>query len=589
MENLETTNESIEVLFGWYEEERILVNRKYQRKLVWILAEKQKFVDTILHLYPVPLFLLAEKESQTSSHYEIIDGMQRLEAIFSFLTGEYLIDNDKYSGYFDLSVMSGTKKLLDIGKISQKRPVLNAEVCRNFVRYRLPLSITKYEDSQVEEIFRRINSTGRQLSQQDLRQAGALGEFSNLVRKISCQIRRDSSDDVLNLSKMREISLSSYGLQYGIKLKDVFWVKQEIITADNMRLSRDEELVSYLLLYILLGKDIPPSANTLDVIYGLKDDKYLLINKLIQEIEKRSEKNIILQFMHVFDEVDKTLTLSNKTFSELLFNKRAHGKVRSFQVLFLAMYNLLASGKEIADYKQLIKKLDGIGKREFDRISDDIWKAEYRQSKIQAVQGIIQDCFVKSDSSDPAIDNWISKLENILSQSKIEQQLFDFKLGFFDIETNNQNYKCLSKVIKTLTAMVNEGKNKTGYVLVGIADNKSVADIFSKKYSQKTREFNGVYITGTDMEINLLYKSADEFFNKIKQAIEKEPVSENIVSAITRNMRLVNYYDKSVLVLKLGSVGSPVMYDNKYYERRGANLHELAIGEMSDLFERFRY
>ena len=68
MENLETTNESIEVLFGWYEEGRILVNRKYQRKLVWTLAEKQKFVDTILRLYPVPLFLLAEKESQTSNH-----------------------------------------------------------------------------------------------------------------------------------------------------------------------------------------------------------------------------------------------------------------------------------------------------------------------------------------------------------------------------------------------------------------------------------------------------------------------------------------------------------------------------------------
>ncbi len=588
MENLETTNESIEVLFSWYEDGKIFVNRKYQRKLVWTLSEKQKFIDTILHLYPVPLFLLAEKESQNNNHYEIIDGMQRLEAIFSFLTDEYVINNDKYSGYFDLSVMSGTKKLLDTGKITQKTPILNADICRNLVRYRLPLSITKYEDLQVEEIFRRINSTGRQLSQQDLRQAGALGDFSNLVRKISCQIRRDSSDDILNLSKMREISLSSYGLKYGIKLNEVFWVKQKIITAENMRLSRDEELVSYLLLYILLGKDIQPSANALDIIYGLKEDKSFLINKLIQEIEKRSERNIVIQFMHVFDELDKLLAFSEKTFSELLFKESAHGKVRSFQVLFLAFYNILSSGKDISDYNQLIKKLDGIGKKEFDKISDDVWNASYRETKIQAVRGIIQDCFKDSEVSDPAVDNWISNLENILSQSKIEQQLFDFKLGFYNIEDNTQNHKCLSKIIKTLTSMVNIGKNKIGYVLVGIADKKEDSDSFCKRNSVKARSFNDFYITGIDSEISKFYRNADDYFNQTKQFIENEPIDEKVKSYITRNMRLVNYYDKSVLVLKLESSSSPLMYNSKYYERRGANIHELEMNEMQDLFERFK-
>ncbi len=512
MESLETTNESVEVLFNLYENEKIQVNRKYQRKLVWTLKEKQKFIDTILHSYPVPLFLLAEKNGENCTYYEIIDGMQRLEALFSFLTDEYMLNSKGCSGYFDLSVMSSTKKLLDTNKIQQKKPSLDLELCRSLVRYRLPLSITKYEDSQVEEIFRCINSTGRQLSLQDLRQAGVISDFSNLVRKISCQIRRDFSSDLLDLSKMKEISLSSYGLKYGINLNEVFWVKQEIITADNMRLSRDEELVSYLLLYILLGKDISPSANTLDIVYGLKEDENCLIRKLVQEIEKRSEENIIIQFMRVFDEVDKTLSMSGKTFSELLFREKAHGKVRSFQVLFLAMYNILSAGKEIQDYAQLIKKLDGIGKREFDKISDDTWKAEYRQTKIQAVQGILQDCFVDSDSSDPAVDNWISKLENILSQSKIEQQLFDFKLGLHTLGNNKENEKCLPKIVKTLTAMVNNGKNKTGYVLVGIADNKDAATEFSKRFSVKAKEFNGIYITGVDSEIREFYKNHDDFF-----------------------------------------------------------------------------
>ncbi len=77
------------------------------------------------------------------------------------------------------------------------------------------------------------------------------------------------------------------------------------------------------------------------------------------------------------------------------------------------------------------------------------------------------------------------------------------------------------------------------------------------------------------------------FFNKVKQAIEHEPLEEKLISIITRNMRLVNYYDKSILVLSLESMNEPVMYDGKYYERRGSNIHEVKISEMQGLFSRF--
>lgn len=45
--------------FNEYLEDVYYVNRKYQRKLVWTLEEKQAFINTILHNYPVPLFLVA--------------------------------------------------------------------------------------------------------------------------------------------------------------------------------------------------------------------------------------------------------------------------------------------------------------------------------------------------------------------------------------------------------------------------------------------------------------------------------------------------------------------------------------------------
>ncbi|SED85750.1 DUF262 domain-containing protein [Bradyrhizobium erythrophlei] len=87
---------SIQTLYRLYCDGSLVVNRQYQRKLVWTLAEKQNLIDSVLKNYPLPLFLLAEKPPEHShSVYEIIDGMQRLNAIFSFVGRERLVNEVK--------------------------------------------------------------------------------------------------------------------------------------------------------------------------------------------------------------------------------------------------------------------------------------------------------------------------------------------------------------------------------------------------------------------------------------------------------------------------------------------------------------
>ena len=53
--------ETIETVYEWYKQNLFLVNRNYQRKLVWTIEEKISFIQTIMRGLPVPLFLLAKK------------------------------------------------------------------------------------------------------------------------------------------------------------------------------------------------------------------------------------------------------------------------------------------------------------------------------------------------------------------------------------------------------------------------------------------------------------------------------------------------------------------------------------------------
>lgn len=589
-EDLLVRNENIQHLFNWYCNEYFIVNRKYQRKLVWMLEEKQKFINSIMLNYPVPLILLA-KSTREKACYEIIDGMQRLEAVFSFIRGEFPINVDEEERYFDLETMAKTKELLDKGDISQKTPVIKREICSGIANYQLPISIVAFDENCIEDIFRRINATGRQLSDQDLRQAGAVGSFAELVRKLASDIRRDSSPtDILELSKMREISLSNKHLPYGINMFSTFWVQQGIITIPNMRVSRDEELIAYILTYILLKDKVPPSAKCLNLIYGYEEDDF---GSLASDIEDSIEKNGIDKlrktFMRVFDEVEKTFRVPEFLFNQLLFEDKARGMARSFQVIFLSYYELITSGKTINNHKELANKLKGLGKRHLSDISSNKWNANYRHEKVHAIKEIISDCFMDSQNVDPATDNWVSKMENLLMQSKIEQQQFDFKMGLHSLNEGAVfNVKCIKKIVKTLTAIANLGKSMKGYVIVGIADKESDSETFERLNISKAIKFNGFFITGIQNEISKRYKNMDEYFTKVKQFIEKEPIDEYTKSYILRKMRLVSYFDKIVLVFEIASGSEPLVYDDAFYERRGTSVEKVKAAGMASLFGRFR-
>lgn len=571
--NLTITGENIQRVYEWYYLGKFIINRKYQRKLVWTVEEKVNFIDSISRQYSVPLFLIVSIQEEKANYYEIIDGMQRLDAIFSFIQGEFELENNEYKGYFDLETMALTKQLMDEGKLIQKEPILPRSICTQIANYPLPFSVTEFDDEHVEEIFRRINASGRKLTKQDLRQAGATGIFSELVRKTSNRVRRDfSTSDVLELSQMRKISLSNHNLDYGIKLQEVFWVKQGIITIKNMRESMDEQMIGQLLAYMILGKDVTPSSHTLDVLYGAKKDKKNMMEKAEAQITQRGSGNIVNRFMEVMNEFEKIFDVANKNFSELVFNKKGSAKVRSFQILFLAIYLLMDEGKIISNYEKIVEKMNGLAERELGNVGTKEWNAKLRQEKIIAVKAIIEPAFSNAKKSVISHDN-IEKIENILVESSIEKQMFDLKIGLCNLTSDVQyNKECLSKIVKTLTAMANTKPTKKGYVLLGVADRKEHAEKYEKLYKKQARQYNNYYITGIQDEVKALKISLDTYWEKIRKQINEEPVNSYTKSYILRNMTPVTYYEKELILFEIEADSQALDYGKEYYERNGSSV-----------------
>lgn len=574
--NLNIRGEPIQSIYSEYKQGKYIVNRRYQRKLVWTLSEKQKFIDSLLKQYPVPLFLgVIFDHSSKGKCFEILDGMQRLEAITSFIDGEFHVDGK----YFDLSIVAETNRLLEAGKLIQKQPTLEFELCKALLNYPLPVSTSNYKSNDsVDETFRRINTGGVRLSRQEVRQAGVVSDFSQLVRKCAIYIRGDvSHTDIVELDKMKTISLTKEDYTHGIKIKDTFWNKNHILTIDNIVASRDEELVAHVLLHILLGTESQTSSTFLDEVYQENTNPS---NKANDAILKFGVNTLYKHFCFVYDELSKVINEFPKPYHEHLYNGKPSKVQGSYQVLLIAFHELLLKkNKKIQNYREVAGLLKGIASDCMGALKHDYkWLARDRSQMVKAVCGVIDSKFVAREGLDPTSQSWVENLENILNQSKTENVCYDFKIGFYPLLGENKyNTKLLSKVIKTLTAMANSHAGEN-YVIVGVADCKDDAVKHEEKYGSQPKTYSNFFVTGIGDEACSNHDSLDSYQQKLQQTIEQEPIDEKTKRLIQRNVVFFKYYDKDIVMLKIIRGESPIKYDGKIYVRKLANTDPEPVG-----------
>jgi uncharacterized protein with ParB-like and HNH nuclease domain len=591
--DLSIKGESIQSLYGSYLKETFLVNRRYQRKLVWTIEEKRSFLDSIANGYPVPLVLLAEVKSDNSRKLEIIDGMQRMNAIMSFIDQEF----DLHGKYFDLDTMADTKYLKDNGDITQKNAILDRKICAEIVRYQIPLSV--YQESRgrhIDEVFRRLNSGGRHLSKQELRQAGAVSKFASIVRKLASNIRGDSSaSDILDLNSMKNISITNRNLEYGISVEDIFWVKNNIITKEALRQSQDEEVIADIVAWVSADKGLRSSSDILNQLYNFNTDgseETSISNAIEIQIQKINEDVEISNIQFVFDKIMELVSYSGKTFNSLLFENQQAKISRYFQIVFYALYKLLVEEeKTITNRDTLVGLLDGAGDKIITLAAGGgNWSAKEKQTQSDALYGVINKCFDKASANDPARNQWVTRFENILMQSSTEQTLYDFKVGLHELsEKKSDSYKeTFSKIVKTLTSMANTFPNSVGYCLLGVADNKSTAERHKKNYGENYISYSSFHITGIESEAEKFHGDIDKYFTRIVQLIKNEPISDRDKDNISRNITTIRYFEKNVLVMKIESDSKPSVYGGKYFVRHGSNVDEIAAENFGELFARFQ-
>ncbi|MBO2646339.1 GmrSD restriction endonuclease domain-containing protein [Shewanella algae] len=544
---------SVQEAYRNYRDGKLIVNRKYQRKLVWNLSEKQSLVDSIMKDYPIPLILLAEDSSQNS--YEIMDGMQRLNAIFAFIENHFPIEGR----YFDTDEFSRAKQLAAEGVFSAANKGTNvfltpSEVA-DFLDYQLAVTVFPAGgEDKTTDVFGRINSGGRQLSLQERRQAGMVDDFSMLVRKLASEIRGDTSREILPLSEMPEISIDSVraDLGYELKAEEIFWCKQGIMWTRQLRESEDEEIIADICASLAIGQPIARSKELLDSYYDPSTNEY--------EQLRRSLSTYGVD--RLYEEVKVTLSVLRGIIDEYSSENNALRSVinpgstnpikTAFYTLFMAMHQLVIVEELSPDSS--INIMAALKNLQSDiKTTAKYSKTEDRVRNIDKTKGLISRHFVKKDppmlrhGAGLALD-----LENSLRRSRVETGRYECKQGFVDLSPNRSEDKNLpNKILETICGIANLGPDADGFIFIGVADKKSDADRIKDLDGIDCVTVGSRYVVGIEREFQYLKCDHESYVDRILSFIRNSDLSDTLKHQVLTQVDYVDYRGISVIRIRI--------------------------------------
>ena len=165
----------ITAIYNGFKDGTLVVDRTYQRKTVWGVKDNIRLIETILLKLIIPEIFLLDFDTdpnngQTITH--IVDGQQRINAIFDFIAGKYKLQK-KYLTDNEIIDRYGDKCFEDLDD-NTKKSIWSYEMSIIYLD-------KDFSIEEVRKMFYRLNLTDYNLNEQEKRNSlnskfGAISE-----------------------------------------------------------------------------------------------------------------------------------------------------------------------------------------------------------------------------------------------------------------------------------------------------------------------------------------------------------------------------------------------------------------------------
>ena len=212
------TNRKVRELLTAVQNETLILNPAFQRRLVWKNKDKCNFIKTVLSDYPFPEIYVAagSVDLDTGQGTEmLVDGQQRVSTLLQY-----------FSGSNDFKLESGMVSYSNLSQ-SDKEKFLQYDVV---VR-----DLGALPDNEIREVFNRINSTSYSLNAMEIQNSRYDGEFKSTAEEIAAN-EFFSRHRIFSVNEIRRMQDTRFVLGYMVSIMSSYF-------------QRDNEIEPYLEIY----------------------------------------------------------------------------------------------------------------------------------------------------------------------------------------------------------------------------------------------------------------------------------------------------------------------------------------------------
>jgi hypothetical protein len=156
-----------------------LIKPELQRYYVWDRTEASRFVESILLGLPIPSIFLAKQSDETLL---IIDGYQRIKTVFDYVRGIFTKDGKvfKLNNSEKINERWRGKAFSELSDIEQRK-IKNTTIHSIIFVQTHPME----NNTGMYQVFERINTSGRTLFPQEIRNCIYQGNLNKLLFKLN--------------------------------------------------------------------------------------------------------------------------------------------------------------------------------------------------------------------------------------------------------------------------------------------------------------------------------------------------------------------------------------------------------------------
>jgi hypothetical protein len=193
----------------------------FQRNYVWDTKRKSQLIESLMLKIPVPAFYLAETND---GKYQVVDGLQRLTTLNNFMNNEFPLKYLEYLKDDDKEKNQEGRYFRD----EEKKKGISPEFKKNILKTQINVNIIESKSpTKVKfDVFRRVNTGGKPLNNQEIRNCLANNKTRELLNELAqSESFKKATNNSVRTTRMQaqELVLRYVGFWYERTLKDNEW------------------------------------------------------------------------------------------------------------------------------------------------------------------------------------------------------------------------------------------------------------------------------------------------------------------------------------------------------------------------------